>query len=118
MRIFGPNMVSFTVMLGQKRWYAVGEYVPLNNLLTVHWITHALACGPERVGKLLVGNLNACLENPVDQREEHLATVLLVHGLTYQARHFVTRRRYRAEGNWTWRMWIEGRLILGRGTTY
>ena len=114
-RRFGPNVVIFTVTSGQKRWYVVGAYVPPNDLPTVHWITHALACGTERVEKLLVGDINACLENLRDQRGEHLATVLAGHGLTDQARHFVPRRRYRAEGNWTWRIWIEGRPVLGLG---
>ena len=64
---------------------------------------------------LLVGDLKACLENPRDQREEQLATILAVYGLTDPAQHFLPRRKYRAEGNWTWRMWREGRPISGQG---
>ena len=115
MRSFGPNVVSFTVILGWKRWYIVREYVPPNDLPTVQRITQALSCGPDRVGKLLVGDLNACMDNPRDQREEYLATVLSGYGLTYHTQHFVPRRRYRAEENWMWRMWTEGIPILGRG---
>ena len=65
--------------------------------------------------KLLVGNLNACLANPRDQREEQLATVLAGYGLTDQAQHFLPRRKYQAEGNWTWRMWRGGRGYLRAG---
>ena len=115
MRIFGPNVVSFTVMSGRKRWYVVRAYVPPDNLPAVQQITHALACGPEGVRKLLVGNLNNCLAHPRDQREEHLAIVIVGHGLTDQARHFTPTRRYGSEGSWAWRMWIEGRPILGQG---
>ena len=89
--------------------------MPPNNLPTVHWITHALVCGAERVGKVLIIDFNAYLENKRDQREEKLAPVLAGHGLTDQARHFVPRQRYRTEGNCTWRMWIEGILISGPG---
>ena len=85
MQSFGPNIVSFIVTSGWKRWYVVREYMPPNYLPTVNWIIHALAYGLERVGKLLAGDLNACLANQNDQREEQLATVLAGHGLTVQA---------------------------------
>ena len=104
MRSFGPNVVIFIITSGRKLWYVIGAYVPPNDLLTVQCIKQALACGPEGVGKLIVGKLNTCLENPRDQREEQLATVLAIHGLTDQAQHFLPRRKYREEGNWTWRM--------------
>ena len=114
-RSFGPNVVSFIITLGRKLWYVVGAYVLPNDLPTVNWITQVLACKPKGVGKMLVGDLNACLTNPRDQQEEQLATVLAGHGLTDQARHLSPRRKYRTEGNWTWRMWREGRPISGRG---
>ena len=63
---------------------------------------------------MLVDNHNACLENPRDQKEEQLVTVLSRHGLTDQARHFLPRQKYRAEGDWACRMWREGRPISGR----
>ena len=78
-----------TVTSGQKIWYFVGANMPPNDLPAVHWITNELAFGPESVGKLLVGDLNACLKNPRDQREDHLATVLAGYGLTDQERHFI-----------------------------
>ena len=56
---FGPNVVSFIITSGRKRWYGVRAYIPPNDLTTVHWITQALSCRPEGVRKLLVGNLNA-----------------------------------------------------------
>ena len=92
-------MKSFTVMLGQKRWYVVGAYVPPNNLSVVHKIAHALTCGPVGVGKLLVGNLNACLAHPRDQQDEYLANIIASHGMSDQERDFMPRRRYIAEGN-------------------
>ena len=56
---FGTKVVSFTVTLGQKRWYVIGAYVPPNNLPEVHWIEYALTYRPEGVGNLLVVDLNA-----------------------------------------------------------
>ena len=93
MRNFGPNVVSFIITLGRKQWYVVGYYMPPNNLPTVYWITKPLACGPKGVGELILGELNAYLEDLRDQREEQLVTVLVVHLLTDQAQHFLTRRR-------------------------
>ena len=99
LHLFGPNLVSFTVTSGKKRWYVVGAYVPPNNFLAVQRITYELAFGTEGLGKMLVGDLNACLSNPRNQREEHLATVIAGHFLTDQERLFVPRWGYRAEGN-------------------
>ena len=113
--IFGPNVVIFIITSGRKRWYGIRAYVPPNGLWRVHCIRQAFTCGLEGMGNLISGDLNAYLENPRDQQEEQLTTDLAVHVLTYQARHFLPRRKYRAEGNWTWRMWREGGPILGRG---
>ena len=41
-RSFGPNLVSFIIMSGRKRWYSVEAYVPPNDLPTVNWITQPL----------------------------------------------------------------------------
>ena len=67
------------------------------------------------MGNLLIDDLNTCLAHPRDQQEEHLETVIASHGLAYQAWNFSPRRRYRAERNWKWRMWREGKNISGRG---
>ena len=63
MQSFGPNVPSFIITPGQKLWYGVGAYVPPNDLPTVNWTMQALEFGPKGMGKLLVGNLNACLSN-------------------------------------------------------
>ena len=94
MRNVGPNVVSFIITLGRKCWYGVGAYVPPNNLPTINWIRQELECRTKGMRKLLVGDLNACLENPRDQREEQLATALAGYGLTDQAQHFLPRRKY------------------------
>ena len=107
-------MVSFIITLGRKRWYGARAYMLPNDPPTINWISQELEFRPKGVGKLLVRDLNACLENPRDQREEQLSTVLAGHGLTDQAQHFLLRRKYRAEGGWMWRMWREGRPILVR----
>ena len=102
-------------MLGRKLWYVVGAYVPPNEQLAVHWIAQALTCGMEGAGKLLVGELNACLAQPRDPQEEYLATIITNHSLSDQAQHFMPRRRYQVEENWTWGVCREGKPISGIG---
>ena len=43
---FGPNVFSFIITSGQKRWYGVGTYVPPNNLLMINLISQVLECEP------------------------------------------------------------------------
>ena len=38
MENLGANVVSLLLLLRSRRWYTVGEYVPLNNVSTVHWV--------------------------------------------------------------------------------
>ena len=97
-------MASFIITSGKKRWYGAGDYVPPNDLHMINCIRKPLEYRPNGIRKLLVGNLNDCLENPRDQREEQLATVLARYFLTDQAQHFLPRQKYQAEGNWTWIM--------------
>ena len=37
---FRPNMLSFTITSGRRRWYVVGAYLTPNNQLEVHWVMH------------------------------------------------------------------------------
>ena len=52
-------MVSFTITLGRKHWYVVGEYVPPNNQPAVQRVKKALSRGLAGVETMLVGDLNA-----------------------------------------------------------
>ena len=39
---FVPNVVSFLLLLGAKRWYVVGAYMPSNNVPDVNSVKQAL----------------------------------------------------------------------------
>ena len=67
------------------------------------------------VETLLVVDLNACLTQPRFEQEEDLVTAIANHGLSEHSLHFIPRQRYRVEVGWSWRMWRDGRIILGRG---
>ena len=83
MTIFGPNVVSFTITAWQKQWYVVGAYILPKDQPVVHRLEQALAHVPEEVETLLVEDLNACLEQTRDQREENLENDIANHGLVY-----------------------------------
>ena len=51
-------------MVGRKRLYVVGAYVPPNNQLKVYLMEQDLARGPVGVDMLLVGDLNSRLAQP------------------------------------------------------
>ena len=40
--IFGPNVVSFLLILGERRWYIVGAYVPPNDVPAMNLVEQAL----------------------------------------------------------------------------
>ena len=75
----------------------------------------ALACGPVGVETILVGDLNACLVQPQDQRKEDLKTAIPNYGLVEQILYLIPSWGYRGKGGWPWRMWIYERPITGRG---
>ena len=42
---YGPNMVSFIIMEGCKRWFVVGSYITINNQQKEHWVEQDLSRG-------------------------------------------------------------------------
>ena len=64
---------------------------------------------------MLVGEINTCMAQQRYQTGGEPYNRLTIHELSDQARHFMPIRRYRAEGNWTWRMWREGGSISVKG---
>ena len=43
---YGPNMITFTVMLMWKKWFVIVAYVPTNNQPSVQHMEQALARWP------------------------------------------------------------------------
>ena len=112
---FGPNVASFLLILGSRRWNVVGEYVSPNNAPAVYCMDQALEASPKGVEVILLWDLNAWLWEPCYAQEEDLATELLECRLVDTTSHFMQRRWYRGGRCWMWRMRQEGRQVTGRG---
>ena len=59
---FGPNVASFLLTLGSRRWYVVGVYVPPNDAPAVHCIEQALEEAPKVMELILLGEINVRLK--------------------------------------------------------
>ena len=60
-------------------------------------------------------DLNVRPQEPRDEHEEELETVLEDRGLVDMTSHFTPWRWYRGSGCWTWQMQREGRQVMERG---
>ena len=123
-RVRGPNVISFVIVTGSARYYAVGCYIPPNDLSTLTWIEQAWNECPKGHIPVIFGDLNINLRAPRDERDETIAEMVEdVMGLTDLSKHFRQRSRGTTRGRWTWRMrrgrrWISSQCdyFLGRAT--
>ena len=111
----GPNVLTFELVTGQIRYFVVGAYIPPSDLGTtltqIHqaWLECPRGCQP-----LLLGDLNANLLNPRDEREDAIAEQVDAMDLVEMSGHFRQRRWRRCQGRWTWRMHRGGRVISSK----
>ena len=59
----------------------MGAYMPPNDMPAVYQVDQALAAKPPEIETILMGDLNARLEDPRNNSEDDLATSLAYHGL-------------------------------------
>ena len=101
----GPNVLTFELVTGQMRYFVVGAYIPPSDLgTTLAHIQQAWSECPRGCEPLLLGDLNANLINPRDEREDGIAEQTDIMNVVDMGRHFRQRRRRRCRGRWTWRM--------------
>ena len=89
-RIRGPNVLTFVLVTGGCRFFAVGCYIPPNDLSTLTTIEQAWNECPNRHTPLLLGDLNVNLLSPRDERDEQIAKAGEdVMGLCDLSKHFL-----------------------------
>ena len=89
--------------------------MPPNYKPAMHRVEQALKDAPKGIETIILGDLNVRLRDPCDGREEDLEMVLADCGLVNMTDHSLPRRRYMGDGRWMWRIWQEGRHMMGRG---
>jgi exonuclease III len=111
-KAYGPNVLSFQLVTGLRRWYVVGAYVPPSDTSTIEYVSKALDDRPEGVDPILIGDLNANLADPDSDREHEIAAAAADHGLEDMFSHFRQSRAYKA--GYTWKQWRLGRMETSR----
>jgi hypothetical protein len=111
-RTHRPNVITFVVVSGGKRYYAVECYIPPTNLTTLEHVEAAwIECPKGRI-PILLGDLNIKLASPRNERDELIAEHVGDNmGLVNMSCHFRQCRWTRAQGRWTWRMRRGGRWV-------
>ena len=66
----GPNIVTFQVVTGNRQYYVGGVYIPPNCHLGVDEIRAAMEACPLGCTPIVMGDLNANIGFPRDDREE------------------------------------------------
>ena len=77
----------------------MGSYVP-----TTACMETEIGWESKGVEIILMDDLNVRLPEPRDTQEEELSTVVAYCGLEDIIDHFMSRRKYRVDRSWTWRM--------------
>ena len=113
--MFGPNVIGFQIVTGERRWYIVGVYLAPDNTETMERVTKAIRSQPRRAELLVAGDFNADLETPEgDRRAEAIATSLATEGLEDMASHFLPRESRWCRDRRTWGILRKGREVRSR----
>ena len=112
---FVPNVVNLLLTGGSRRWYVVRAYMPPNYVPNVYRVEQVLEAAPRGLEFILLGNLNLQLRELRDAQVEELSMVVADCGLVDMIYHFISRRQYRGDGLWTWRMRRYDRQVMGQG---
>ena len=92
-RQFGPNVVSFHLATGERRWYIIGCYLAPDETLTIESVVAVLKERPRGATLLVSGDLNTTLTEPGNNRRgTEIAAALKEKGLEDMAAHFLPRQ--------------------------
>ena len=62
-REYGPNVMSFEVATGARRWYIIGCYLAPDNTSTIESVVAALKERPKGTVLVVAGDLNTALDD-------------------------------------------------------
>ena len=111
-RVVTPNLITFQLVRGDKRYYVMGIYLPPNNTggggnnLRAAWEACPANCSP-----IVMDNLNINIEHPYNEREVAIASLLDKINLVDMSCKFTLWQcsLQKARKHWTWRQKHRGR---------
>ena len=93
-RTYGPNVISFEVVTGQRRWYIIGCYIAPDDARTIERVVTALGDQPRGTALIVAGDFNTDLgEMASDGRGTEIAAAITEAGLEDMTAHFLPRKR-------------------------
>jgi hypothetical protein len=106
-----PNLLTFQLVTGYKRFYVMGISIPLNDTTGVDALRAAWNTCPDSCAPIVMGDLNTSFEHPCDRQEEAIADLLDEINLVDLSRKFCLRQCWMqsARRRWTWRQKRTGR---------
>ena len=114
-REYGPNIMSFEVATGARRWYIIGCYIAPDDTSTIERVVAVLMDRPKGTALVVAGNLNTNLEDAVNyQRGTEITAAMTEAGVEDMMAHFLPRKRRWGRERWTWIMVREGNVVRSR----
>ena len=114
-RQFGPNVVSFQLATGARRWYIIGCYFDPNNTSTIESVVAALKERPRGTALVVAGDLNKTLADPEkDRRGTEIVEAMTEAGIEDMTAHLLLRQGRWGRERRTWSMVRKGKVIWSR----
>ena len=114
-REYGPNMISFEVATGGRRWYIIRCYLAPDDSRTIERVVMALSYQPRGIALLVAGDFNTDLGvTESGGRGTEIAEALTEAGVEDMTAHFLPRKRLWGRECRTWSLVREGRVIRSR----
>ena len=107
--LHGPNVISFQLVTGRRRWHVGGFYINPSDALTIEYITVAIGNRTYGDGLLVDVDLNANLAGlEGTPRDEVIADKLAAADIVDMGLHFLPRRKPWLQDRCTWIMRRDG----------
>ena len=113
-KIWGPNVVTFELVMGKDRYYVVGGYIPPSDLTSLEHVMNAWDQCPKGCLYMLVGDLDINLDAPRDERDETIVEQADHMDLVCMTRQFKQRQKHRIQGRWTLQLRRRGRFVSSK----
>ena len=111
-RPYGPNVISFELVTGRRRWYIIRCYIAPDDAQTIERVVTALVDQPRGTALIVAGDVNTDLgEMASDGRGTEIAAAITEAGLKDMTAHFLPRKRKWGRERRTWSM-VRGLLVM------